>query len=126
MSRISNRVIGSALEVHRNLGCGFLERVYANALNIELTEQGIEFERQVPFKIRYKRRVIGAYYADFVVEKVLLLELKAASALTPKCESQPLNYLHASGMGVGLLLNFGSRSLQIKRMVTKPDSARVI
>jgi GxxExxY protein len=126
MSRISKRVIGYAMEVHRNLGCGFLEAVYENALAVEFQQHDIQVERQVPFRILYKHNVIGSYFADFVIEDQLLLELKATNTLTPKCESQLLNYLHASGIGVGLLLNFGASSLQIKRMVTRSDSAQVV
>ncbi len=126
MSKISKRVIGCALEVHRSIGCGFLEAVYENALVVEFRQCSISFKRQVPFQICYKDEIIGKYRADFVIEDVLLLELKAARTLTPICEAQLLNYLHASGIGVGLLMNFGSRSLQIKRMVTSYDPRKEI
>ena len=126
MTRISKRVIGCAIEVHRTLGSGFLEAVYENSLAVEFREKFIEFHKQVPFEIQYKGIAVGNYVCDFMVEKNLLLELKAQNQLTPKCESQLLNYLHASGVGVGLLLNFGSKSLQVKRMVTNPKMARII
>jgi GxxExxY protein len=104
------------MSVHRSLGCSFLESVYENALAIELHDQNISFERQVPFDVSNKNRLAGRYFTDMVVEDRLLLEPKAASNLTPIFEAQLLNYLKASNIHVGLLLNFGTRSLQIKRM----------
>jgi GxxExxY protein len=121
MSTVSEKVIGCAMEVHRTLGCGFLEAVYERALAIEFRRHEIGFERQASFKISYKREPVGTYVADFLVENKLVLELKAASALTPVCRAQLLNYLHASGINVGLLINFGGTSLQIKRMVTRSN-----
>jgi GxxExxY protein len=99
------------------LGCGFLERIYENALEIELRNRGIKAKRQVPFAVHYQGQVIGNFVADYVVEGKLVLELKALTRLNSSAEAQLLNYLKASGLSVGLLLNFGKTKLQIKRMV---------
>ena len=104
------------MRVHRALGCGFLESVYENALAIELHKKGLHFKRQVGLLVRYHERVVGEYFADVIVENELLLELKALNSLNNTCESQLLNYLKASDIQVGLLINFGSKSLQFKRM----------
>ena len=107
------------MRVHSILGCGFLESVYENALAIELGLKGIFFERQVQLPVQFRQRLIGKYYVDFVVESELLLELKALKSLDNICEAQLLNYLKASRLSVGLLINFGSTSLQLKRMTTR-------
>ena len=113
---VSRKVIGCAMTVHRALGCGFLESVYENALAIELQKNGISFQRQVKLVIYYREGIVGKYYADAIIENKLLLELKALKALDNTCKSQLLNYLKASNIPVGLLINFRSTSLQIKRM----------
>jgi GxxExxY protein len=120
---LSRRVIGCAFEVSNGLGAGFLESVYENALCVELAEQGLEFERQKPLIVTYKGRVVGNYVADVLVEGTLLLELKALSQLTPEHEAQVLNYLRATGLTVGLLLNFGTPRLGIRRLVWQHDDA---
>jgi len=117
---ISREVIGSAMAVHRKLGYGYLEGVYENALAVELTGRGITFEKQAPLPVYYRGEIVGRYFADMIVEDTLLLELKAISNLTPACLSQLLNYLKASEIHIGLLINFGSNSLQFKRMTTSP------
>jgi len=103
------------MKVHRLLGCGFLEIVYDRALAFELERKNIVFERQAVFPVRYGDQPIGTFIADYLVEKQLILELKASKGLTPACHSQLLNYLRASDLSVGLLLNFETTSLQIKR-----------
>jgi GxxExxY protein len=117
---ISREVIGCAMKVHRVLGCGFLEGVYENAMAVELIKRGIEYERQVPFIVNYDGVIVGRYFADLVIGDKLLLELKASKTLTRTYESQLLNYLNASKIQTGLLINFGSRSLQHKRMTIAP------
>ena len=104
------------MSVHRVLGCGYFEGVYENALAIELQRKGIPFQRQVQLLVRYREQVVGNYFAGLIVENKLLLELKALNSLNNTCESQLLNYLKASNIQVGLLINFGSTSLQLKRM----------
>ena len=126
MIRVSKLVIGCAIEVHRTLGSGFLEAVYENSLAVEFREKSLEHQRQVPFEVRYKDRAVGKYVCDYLIESCLLVELKAQRQITPNCEAQLLNYLHASGIGVGLLLNFGAKSLQIKRMALDYEMAKIV
>jgi GxxExxY protein len=104
------------MRVHRVMGCGFLESVYENALAIELLSHGISFQRQVELLVRYRGEVVGKFYADLIIEGKLLLELKATNSLDKTFESQLLNYLNASNIQTGLIINFGSNSLQLKRM----------
>ena len=118
---ISKRVIGCGFEVSNQLGAGFFESVYENALCLELEHQGLSFERQRHLNVVYKERVVGRYVADIVVEGRLLVELKALSALTKDHDSQVMNYLRATGLSVGLLLNFGTPRLGIRRLVWRHD-----
>lgn len=120
---ISRRVIACAFEVSNRLGAGFLEVVYENAICVELEEQGLSFERQKPVIVTYKGKVVGNYVADLVVEERLLLELKALNGLTPEHDAQVLNYLRATDIGVGLLLNFGTSRLGIRRLVWQHDDS---
>jgi len=112
----SRKVIGCAMRVHRALGCGFLESVYQHALAVELKRNDIYFQNQVKLLVHYRDEVVGKYYADLIIENELLLELKATKSLDSTGESQLLNYLNASNIQVRLLINFGSTSLQFKRM----------
>jgi len=114
---LTEKILEAAFTVHKSLGAGFLEKVYANALALELRDKGLSCEQEVPLKVRYKNAVVGDYLADLVVERRVLLELKACSAQDPVHEAQILNYLRASGLGVGLLLNFGRPKLQYRRFV---------
>ena len=113
---ISRKVIGCAMAVHRELGSGFLEGMYENALAIELKQNGLEYKRQVPLLVHYHHELIGRYKADFIVNNDLLLELKALQSTTDNSKSQLLNYLKATGIPAGLILNFGSKSLEFYRM----------
>jgi len=114
---ISQRVIRCAFDVSNSLGAGFLEKIYENALCIELEKNGLKFHAQKPITVRYKGFNIGEYVADIVVEDKLLLELKAVSAFSSSHDAQLINYLKATKMSVGLLLNFGRPKLGIKRIV---------
>ena len=106
------------MAVHKELGCGFLEQVYQAALAIELKERGIEFEREKILESYYKGVKLGIFYkADFVCYKKIIVELKAVKDLQPEHKAQLLNYLKTSGMELGLLINFGQTSLQVKRIV---------
>ena len=118
---ISKRVIGCAFTVSNQLGCGFLENVYENALAMELRDQRIEFEQQKALKVYYRGVVIGQYVADIVVAQCLVIEIKALSAITSAHEAQLMNYLQATGITVGLLLNFGTPRLGVKRIVKSHD-----
>jgi len=111
-------LIGAAMEVHNQLGCGFLEPVYQEALAIEFAQRGVPFKAEVDVPIAYKGRTLNACYrADFICYDSVVVELKALRRLTGVEESQLLNYLKAGGLQVGLLLNFGSGSLEHRRFV---------
>jgi len=110
-------IIGAAMEVHRILGPGFLESVYEEALAHEFDLRGIPYERQAKLAVRYKDVVAGEFRADFLVDGKVVVELKAIKALTEGDEAQLLNYLKGTGYRVGLLLNFGSSSLEYKRRI---------
>ena len=112
-------IIGAAIEVHQELGHGFLEAVYHEAVQIELTQRNIPFEAQRSLRIRYKDQMLKKeYVADFICYGKIIAELKALDELTGKEESQLLNYLKATGLRVGLLINFGSfGKLEWKRYI---------
>ena len=120
---LAQRIIGAAMKVHRTLGCGFLESVYRNALAIELRSLGITFEIHPTLSVSYEGETVGEFQADLVVERELIVELKVVEALAPVHSSQLINYLVATGIGEGLLLNFGAKSLQF-RTKTKDASSR--
>ena len=121
--RLSELVIGCAQNVCHELGAGFLEVVYENALALELEERGILFERQRQLDIYYKNQLVGQYKADLVIEAKLIIELKAVSAFNARHKAQVINYLRATGLNVGLLLNFGMPRLGIQRIVWKYDES---
>jgi GxxExxY protein len=118
-SEITSKIIGCAMEVHKVLGNGFQEVIYQRALEIEMGAQGLDFTREHEMKIYYKGAEIGTRRVDFFVENKVLVEIKALIVLEDVHLAQAINYLEAYGLQVGLLLNFGSRSLQYKR-VMKP------
>ncbi|WP_376696902.1 GxxExxY protein [Wenzhouxiangella sp. EGI_FJ10305] len=117
LSDVSEKVIGCCYEVGNTLGAGFLESVYENALSVELVNQGIDHQRQVQVDVQYKGTLVGRYQPDFLVEKRLVVEIKALRELTGQHQAQVLNYLKATGLDVGLLVNFGSPKVQVKRLV---------
>jgi len=104
-------------EVYRTLGCGFLEKVYENALLEELKLSGIAARAQVPVDISYKGKPVGQYFADILVDNSVILELKAQQQLDRIGEAQLLNYMRATGVGVGMLINFAFPKASIKRLV---------
>ncbi|HET6891151.1 MAG TPA: GxxExxY protein [Pyrinomonadaceae bacterium] len=111
-------IIGAAMEVHRQLGCGFLEPVYQEALAMELMIRSIPFRSQHDFPIVYKGRTLESFYRpDFTCFDSVIVELKALGKLGPIEESQIINYLKVTGYQIGLLLNFGSRSLERRRFI---------
>ncbi len=113
---ITHSIIGAAYKVYNTLGSGFLEKVYENALYMEIELLGLEVERQAPIKVLYKGKVVGEYFADLLVEKNIIVELKAVTELNRAHEVQLVNYLRATGLRVGLLINFGD-SILIRRKV---------
>ena len=115
--RLSKRIIGCAIDVHRELGPGFLESVYERALSIRLEKAGIKHRTQTPIEVWFDNEVVGQFQADMIVEDKLLIELKGVRNIVPRHEAQLLHYLKATGLTLGLLLNFGSPILQVKRMI---------
>lgn len=108
-------VIGCAYRVHTELGAGFLESVYKNALLHELSKAGLSAQAEVPLDVVYDDTVIGRFLADIIVNGVLILELKAVARLDRSHEQQLVHYLKATGIDTGLLINFGSQRAEIKR-----------
>jgi len=117
---LAGKVIGAAMEVHRFLGPGFVESVYENALLVELAASQLKFESQKALKVIYKNQCVGDFVADIIVDKALIIELKSVQSLLPVHEVQLVNYLTATGIEEGVLLNFGSKSLQFKKKFRKP------
>ena len=112
---LAGRIIGCAMKVHRALGPGFLESVYQKALAIELRRAGFKVELEKPIKVFYEGENIGDFLADMFVEETVVVENKAVQTLAKIHEVQLVNYLTATGMATGVLLNFGASSLQFKK-----------
>jgi len=111
-------IIGAAMEVHKELGCGFLEAVYQEALAREFSTQEIPYKSQLVIEISYKGRSLNKkYQPDFICYEEIILEIKAISNLSGIEQAQLINYLKATGLRVGLLINFGAKSLEYKRLV---------
>jgi GxxExxY protein len=120
VDRLANRVIGAAIEVHRELGAGFMESIYEEALCVELELRGIPFVRQAPMNVMFKSHSVGTGRIDILVGGVLVVELKAVELLAPIHKAQVRSYLKATGCKLGLLLNFNSVLLKdgaIKRII---------
>ena len=114
---ITYKINGTIFEVNKILGPGFLEKVYENALLLELKNRGLEADKQVPIKVNYKNNLVGEYFADILVENQVIIELKTVVNLDNNHEAQLLNYLKATGIKVGILVNFKQTRAEIKRMV---------
>ena len=119
INKLTEKIIGGAIEVHRQLGPGLLESTYEAALAIEMGEAGLQFERHVTFPVFYKGRKIGEYRLDLIVENEIIVEIKSVERFDPVFEAQILTYLRVTGKRVGLLVNFNSRLLRdgIKRFI---------
>ena len=115
---ITEKIIGCCFKVHNELGPGFNERTYHNALVLDLKENGLTYKTEKVYKVSYKGESVGNFRADLIVEDNIIVELKALASNIPKIfESQVLSYLKASGLKTGLLVNFGNTSCQIKRLI---------
>jgi GxxExxY protein len=117
LNQLTSKVIGAAQRVSSALGCGFLEKVYENALVIELRSEGVEVVQQSGIAVRYKHEIVGEYFADLLVEGRIIVELKAVRALDNIHEAQCINYLRASGLPICLLMNFSRPRLDVRRMI---------
>jgi GxxExxY protein len=118
-SELTARIIGCAMEVHNVLGNGFQEVIYQRALAIEMSLQGLHFNREQEMQVFYKDHEIGTRRVDFFVKDRVMVEIKAVIQLEDVHLAQAINYLEAYGIGVGLLINFGAKSLQFKRVMKK-------
>jgi GxxExxY protein len=112
INRITERIIGCAIEVHRVLRCGLFEAIYRSALAIEFDVAGLSFIREVPVPALYKGRLLGSYRLDFMVEDLVIVEVKSVERMSPVFETQVITYLGLTRKRVGLLINFNSRLLK--------------
>ncbi|MBI4384149.1 MAG: GxxExxY protein [Nitrospinae bacterium] len=119
--RITQGVIGCAFEVINELGAGFLESVYEKALLLALRQKGLSAISQHPVKVMFRNECVGDFYADIFVEDKVIVELKAVKTIAPEHQAQVINYLNATGIEVGLLINFGNPKLEYKRFTRSKD-----
>ena len=112
---LTERILKCCFEVINELGSGFLETVYEKALMIALQEEGLSVSNQIPIKVKFRNMVVGEFYADIFVEKKVIIELKSVTALRNEHKAQLINYLKATGVDVGLLVNFGRQKLEYRR-----------
>ena len=113
---LSEKILKIFFDVYNELGYGFLEKVYQNSLSIELRTRGLQVEKQKQIKVYYRGNEVGEYYADLVVNDLIILKLKAAECLVKEFESQLINYLRDTNIGVGILLNFGRNPEFIRKV----------
>ena len=121
---VTKAVIGCAFEVINELGSGFLESVYEKSLLLALRDKGLSAKSQHPINVMFRRECVGVFYADIFVEDKVVVELKAVKVLAPEHQAQVINYLHATGVEVGLLINFGSQKLEYQRFTRYKESRR--
>ena len=114
---ISYKIIGAAMEVHRSLGNGFLEKVYENALMVMFKEIPLIAAQQTPIKVVFRNEIIGNYIADILIENKIILELKTVNKITNIHRAQVLNYLKATGLKLAIIINFKNQSLEYERIV---------
>lgn len=114
---ITEQIIGASFEVFRELGYGFLEKVYQRAMKVELELRGLKAEIEKDIQVQYKGQVVGDYRADILVNHCVLVELKVAPVLDSRDQAQLLNELKATGIKVGLLINFGKHKAEFKRLI---------
>ena len=118
---ITGAIINVSFEVSNELGAGFLESVYEKALIVALAQRGLNISAQVPLKVRFRNVIVGEFFADLIVEEKVLVELKAVSRLLPEHKAQVINYLNATGIETGLLLNFGNPRVEYYRLHKRED-----
>ena len=119
IDKLTHKIIGCAMQVHRTLGNGFQEVIYQRALAIEFTYQGINFQREMEMQLSYREHNIGTRRVDFFIEDCVMLEIKAIEKLEGVHKAQAINYCEAYNIADGLLINFGSQSLDFKRVYNK-------
>ena len=124
-SDITRRIIGCAMSVHRVLGNGFQEVIYQRALALEMRDQDLNFEREKEMEILYKNFPVGTRRADFLVEQKVMVELKALTQTDDSHKAQIINYLEAYGLEIGLLINFGAKSLEFKRFINSKPGPQI-
>lgn len=118
---VTGAIINASFEVSNELGAGFLESVYEKALIVALAQRGLNISAQVPLKVRFRNVIVGEFFADLIVEEKVLVELKAVSRLLPEHKAQVINYLNATGIETGLLLNFGNPRVEYYRLHKRKD-----
>ena len=123
---LSRNVIGCCFEVIKELGSGFLENVYKNALFISMKQKGLTVLTEQSFEVMFREHKIGKYIADLIVENLIVVELKCCQVLLPEHQAQLINYLKVSNIPVGLLVNFGNRKLEYKRLQHPDISKKLI
>lgn len=121
---LTNKILKACYTVHNQLGFGFLEKVYENALLIELTAMNLHCERQKPIKVYYQHTIVGEYFADILIEEKVVLEIKAAETLVTAHELQLINYLKATDREVGILFNFGKQPAFKRKLFTNDKKIR--
>jgi GxxExxY protein len=118
---ITEHILGASFEVMHEIGHGFLESVYERSLFIALQSRGLIVKSQVPIEVMFRKHIVGEFFADLLVENKVIVELKAAKSLAPEHQAQVINYLNATGIEVGLLINFGAPKMDYHRLVRKKD-----
>jgi GxxExxY protein len=113
---LTGKILEASFEVSKELGAGFLESVYEKALMVALKQKGLNAVSQVPLQVKFRGVIVGEFYADIMIENKVLLELKAVSRILPEHKAQVINYLKATGIEIGLLLNFGNAKLEYNRL----------
>ena len=119
---LTRAIIGCAFQVSNELGAGFLESVYEQAMLVALKDEGIIAVSQKPIEVTFRGQAVGTFFADLLVENKVLVELKAAKAIAPEHQAQVINYLKTTGIEVGLLINFGNPRLEYKRFTRRPEA----
>jgi|SRR6476620_4642087 GxxExxY protein len=122
-SAITAKIIGCAMEVHKHLGNGFQEVIYQRALEQEFNMQGLSFEREFGMNVYYKEKIVGTRRVDFLVEDVVSVEIKAVMKMEDAHLAQAINYLEAYNLEIGMLLNFGAKSLEYRRLINPKYNA---